>query len=173
MRKVLIIDTSILCVWLDVPGMDDCGPNNDRWDQERVNSKIEQEENAGTTFILPLASLIETGNHIAHANQYRLETAQALADIIRKSADDEDPWAAFTNQSELWSPEHLRNLAAEWPLLADQRIAMGDATIKALAEYYAEQFEVEILTGDQGLKAYEPIPAAGISVETPRRRLPK
>lgn len=31
MRKVLIIDTSILCVWLQVAGMETCGPNNDRW----------------------------------------------------------------------------------------------------------------------------------------------
>ena len=30
MRKVLIIDTSILCVWIDVLDMDTCGPDNDQ-----------------------------------------------------------------------------------------------------------------------------------------------
>ena len=30
MKSVLVIDTSILCVWLDVPGMNNCGPNNAR-----------------------------------------------------------------------------------------------------------------------------------------------
>lgn len=29
MNKVLIIDTCILCVYLQVPYMDDCGPDND------------------------------------------------------------------------------------------------------------------------------------------------
>ena len=43
MKKVLVIDTSILCVWLQVPGMDHCGPNDDCWDYARVNQKIEQE----------------------------------------------------------------------------------------------------------------------------------
>ncbi len=33
MKKVLILDTSILCVWLDVPGMDTCGPDDDKWDK--------------------------------------------------------------------------------------------------------------------------------------------
>lgn len=28
MRKVLVIDTSVLCVWLKVPGKETCGPSN-------------------------------------------------------------------------------------------------------------------------------------------------
>lgn len=44
MRKVLIIDTSILCVWLQVPGMADCGPDHDKWDKQRVARKIQEEE---------------------------------------------------------------------------------------------------------------------------------
>lgn len=71
MRKVLILDTSILCVWLEVPGMGHCGPNDDRWDGTRVTNKIRAEEKDGTTFVLPLASIIETGNHIAHAPHNR------------------------------------------------------------------------------------------------------
>jgi hypothetical protein len=39
MRKVLILDTSILCVWLDVPGMAECGPDGDKWERTRVASK--------------------------------------------------------------------------------------------------------------------------------------
>lgn len=42
MKKVLIFDTSILCVWLDVPGMDSCGSNQDKWDKARVQQKIEE-----------------------------------------------------------------------------------------------------------------------------------
>ncbi|MDM8548265.1 hypothetical protein [Candidatus Venteria ishoeyi] len=68
MRKILVIDTSILCVWLEIPGKTTCGTSNDHWDKVRVDDVIAQEEQQGAMFILPLASLIETGNHIAHAN---------------------------------------------------------------------------------------------------------
>ncbi len=167
MRKVLILDTSILCVWLDVPGMEGCGPDSDRWDKLRVEEKIQEEEKNRTTFVLPLASIIETGNHIAKSLHSRWERGTALAELIKKSAKEETPWAAFSEQSVLWSPEKLESLAIEWPNLAAQGISLADATIKNVAEYYAQlNCQVEILTGDWGLKAYEPIQVVSI----PRRR---
>ena len=167
MKKVLIIDTSILCVWLDVPGMGTCGPADDQWDKQRVQEKIQNETLASTTFVLPLATIIETGNHISQAPHSRKERGELLADLIRKSSDQMTPWAAFSDQSILWSPEKLKNLADTWPDLAAQKLSLGDVTIKDVAEYYAQMSnEVEILTGDQGLKAYEPIAPA----EIPRRR---
>lgn len=167
MKKVLIIDTSILCVWLDVPGMDSCGPNHDRWDKQRVDLKIQDEGQIGTTFVLPLATIIETGNHIAQSSHSRRERGQGLANLINKSADNETPWAAFSDQSILWSAERIKVLAETWPDLASQKLSLGDATIKDVAEYYAQMdCKVEILTGDQGLKAYQPIAPS----EIPRRR---
>ena len=68
---------------------------------------------------------------------------------------------------ELWNSEQLKQLATEWPTLASRKISIGDATIKTVAEYYAKTsstFQVEIFTGDGGLKAYEPVTPA------PRRR---
>jgi hypothetical protein len=166
-KKVLIIDTSILCVWLDIPGMDSCGPDNNKWDKLRVNEKIQSETQKGTTFVLPLASIIETGNHIAQAAHSRKERGDALADLMRKSADQQTPWAAFADQTILWSPEKLKSLANIWPELAAHKLSLGDTTIKDVAEYYAQmECEVEILTGDMGLKAYELL----IPVEKPRRR---
>ncbi len=167
MKKVLILDTSVLCVWLDVPEMDRCGPADDCWDRDRVVAKVEQEEQARTTFVLPLASIIETGNHIAQARHSRWERAQALADLMHKSAQRESPWAAFSEQSGLWSKEQLKVLAQTWPALAAQKLSLGDATIKDVADFYAQMgCQVEILTGDAGLKKYEPqVPAA-----IPRRR---
>jgi hypothetical protein len=167
MRKVLILDTSILCVWLKVPGKDTCGPDNDRWDRERVKRKISQETPAGTLLVLPVASIIETGNHIAQAKHSRRKHAGELAELMRSSADQRSPWAAFAEQSVLWSPERLKVLAATWPDLAARRLSLADATIKDVAEHYAAMgCQVEILTGDQGLKAYEP----PVPPEVPRRR---
>ncbi len=57
-----------LCVWLAVPGMGTCVPDNEKWDKPRVDTKINAEIEAKATLVLPLATLIETGNHIAQAN---------------------------------------------------------------------------------------------------------
>ncbi|GAX37818.1 hypothetical protein [Nodularia sp. NIES-3585] len=160
MQKVLIIDTSILCVYLAVPGKETCGTDNDKWDKSRVEERFQLEKEEGTQFILPLATIIETGNHIAQANSRRYEIAQAFADILVKVADGVIPWKVFTTEvDELWSSEQLKQLATEWPTLASRKISIGDATIKTVAEYYAKTSStliVEIFTGDQGLKAYEP-----------------
>lgn len=134
MKKVLILDTSILCVWLDVPGM---------------------------------ATLIETGNHIAQASHSRRERGEDLGELMRLSADERTPWAVFSDQYTLWTKEKLKALSEYWPELAQgQRLSLGDATIKDVAEYYAQMgLKIEILTGDKGLKAYEPS-----APEIPRRR---
>ena len=167
MRKVLIIDTSILCVWLAVPGKTTCGSASNHWNKERVDKVLEEEIRATTTLVLPLATILETGNHIAQANLLRYEAAQALAKLMAAAADEKTPWAAFTDQSVLWEAEELKKLAIEWPELAARRISIGDATIKTVAEHYARSgYQVEIFTGDEGLKAYEP----SVPVKPPRRR---
>lgn len=166
MQKVLVIDTSILCVYLKVPFMESCGPDRDKWDYNRVAGKINDEIRQKSLLVLPLATLIETGNHIAHVSGERYLLAEELSKIIVKAATAEEPWAAFTSQSELWSEENLKKLANEWPKLAASKISIGDATIKDVAEFYRESgFRVEILTGDGGLKAYEPK-----EIKVPRRR---
>lgn len=86
-------------------------PAHDRWDKQRVDGKLKMEMAEKTTFVLPLATIIETGNHIAQAGRYRKERGEALADLMRKSADEETPWAAFSDQSALWSTEKLKALA--------------------------------------------------------------
>lgn len=167
MRKVIIIDTSILCIWLGIPGKETCGSSNHQWDKPRVEALLQKEANESTTFVLPLASILETGNHIAQAKSRQYEMAQKLAEIMTLVAEEKTPWAAFTEQSVLWEAEGLKKLAAEWPNLAKQKISIGDATIKTVAEYYAKiGFRVEIITGDDGLKAYEPTSP----IPTPRRR---
>ena len=166
-NRVLILDTSVLCCWLKVPGKQTAGPSNDRWDYDRINDLLAAESKLNTIFVLPLATLIETGNHIAQASGERFELASSLADYLRQAADECSPWAAFTAQSELWSVENLRVLAERWPKLAVSRMTIGDATIKDVADYYAKAgYHVEIVTGDQALKAHEPSKPAVI----PRRR---
>lgn len=166
-RRVLILDTTVLCCWLQVPGKDEAGPLHDRWDHARIAHLLKKERDQGSTFVLPIATLIETGNHIAQAPGQRFERANSLAAHLKESADAHSPWAAFTDQSSLWESANLRKLADKWPLLAAGGTSIGDHTIKDVAEYYAQAgCQVQILTGDEGLKAYEPVKPASI----PRRR---
>ena len=75
--------------------------------------KIQNETEAGTTFVLPLATIIETGNHISQATHSRRERGTVLADLMRKSADQQTPWAAFSDQSFPLVMQPLRM----WPII--------------------------------------------------------
>ena len=151
-RKVLIIDTSILCVWLEVPTKKECKD----WDKELVDELIKEEIKQNSILVLPLATIIETGNHIAHSKGNIFELAEKLSKLMIEAADETSPWAAFTEQSHLWSAEGLKKLAEEFPNFAVQQLAIGDITIKIIAEFYNEMgYMVEIATGDEQLKPYE------------------
>ena len=167
-KHVFILDTSVLCCWLQIPGKEEAGPLHDRWNHQRISTLLAKERANQSTFVLPLATLIETGNHISQAPCQRFECASSLAACLQDAADAQSPWAAFTDQSPLWQADRLRELAATWPKLATGGTSIGDATIKNVAEYYARAgYVVEILTGDEGLKAYQPTQPALV----PRRRL--
>ena len=166
-RKVLILDTSVMCCWLDVPGRETAGSGENLWDRARAEALLESEKAAGSTFVLPLATLIESGNHIAQAAHSRYERAGDLMDCLRKSLDVMSPWVAFADQAGLWSKESMAKLVCEWPAVAAHRHSIGDATIRGVADYYSlAGFDVEIATADEALKAYEPRQSA----VQPRRR---
>lgn len=164
MRKILVIDTSILCCLLSIPGKEKAG---DKWDKNRVEKTMEVEKNTGSHFVLPIASLIETGNHIAQSSGDRFNLAKRLTSILTEAINGTTPWVLFTEQAPLWEKENLANLANEWPNLASMKLTIGDATIKKVADFYAKAgYTVEILTGDDGLKAHQPAQPEMI----PRRR---
>lgn len=156
-KKVIIFDTCVLCCWFNVPGKTTCGPEHDKWDHQRINDIIERERDKQTIFVLPLASIIEMGNHIALSSGDRYTLATQFASYIALTAENVSPWAAFNEQDTLWSKEAMNKLSTMWPTLATQGIGIGDATIKNVADFYAESgYNVELLTGDQGLKAHAP-----------------
>lgn len=167
MRKALILDTSILCVYLQVPGKQTCGPTGDLWDGARVKAHIEQAVQQGATLVLPLATVVETGNHIAQAPAERYEKAQALVALIEQAADARLPWAALSKEAEQWAGASLKEVVKPWPEKAARGLSMGDVLIAHVGQLFsAAGFHVEFLTGDLGLKSLEPPPPALI----PRRR---
>lgn len=170
MSKVLVVDTSILCVWLKVPFFDTCGSDRDLWTYNRVEAHLKQRLGEGYTLVLPLATIIETGNHIAQSKTGdRFVLASRLADLLHKVADAESPWAAFVDQAGLWQEKSLREIASHWPKRAAECHSMGDMTITLVADHYARaRLQVEIWTGDAGLRNHQP--TTPLSLAPPRRR---
>ena len=68
-RKVAILDTCLACVWLEVPRKEVVGADNDQWDTERVQCEITERTREGYEIVLPIAVMIEMGNHIAQIKQ--------------------------------------------------------------------------------------------------------
>ena len=180
-KKVWIIDTSVLLVWLGVPNKTPFEIDGETWDKNYIEKLIQQARNStNITLVLPLATLIETGNNIAQIKSpygsQRYPLAEKLANILIEAINEKSPWAAFTAQYDLWEGEKLKELATKWPDLAKQAdskkdkggLSMGDVTIKWIADHYAKMgLQVETLTGDKGLKSYEPVLKAQ---KQPRRR---
>ena len=156
MRKVYVLDTSVLCCYLAVPGRERCGPAHDVWDTNRIRQKIQAAEQANTaTILVPIAALIETANFIASLKNYAL--AEHFAVLLRRLADEQAPWGAASDETELWSADAFRKYADTWPQEAARGISLADRTVAEVARrQLAAGFHVEILTGDAGLKSLEP-----------------
>ena len=87
MQTVLIIDTSVFLNALNVPG----------FNQRRVEvlKDLEQFIRAeNVNMLLPLAAILETGNHIAQLSDGRLrrEYATKFASQVRQAIQGTAPW---------------------------------------------------------------------------------
>ena len=87
-KAVAIVDTSIFCEFLNIPTM-----NNSR---EKVFNKFQELVESDTSFLLPMAAVYETGNHIAQLKlsdgRVRRSYAQKFVKQVRKAINGESPW---------------------------------------------------------------------------------
>ncbi|HEX6042769.1 hypothetical protein [Longimicrobium sp.] len=88
MRAIGIIDTSVFCNILNVPR------RNQRRDQ--AVAELRTMMAAGDRLLLPLATIYETGNHIAQNADGRVRrlVAEAFVDSVRAAFSGDAPWAA-------------------------------------------------------------------------------
>ena len=70
--NVTFVDTSVLCELIEVPGM------HSRAAETR--EELRRREAAGERFVIPATAIIETGNHIEHANGDRRERRSGWSD---------------------------------------------------------------------------------------------
>ncbi|WP_449220585.1 hypothetical protein [Tistrella mobilis] len=88
MRTVILIDTSVYLNILKVPGFDQ--------QQQTVHADFRQYLSGNARFLLPMATIWETGNHIAHLGDGRLRRQHALRFIedVRGALSGDAPYTA-------------------------------------------------------------------------------
>jgi hypothetical protein len=148
-KKLAVVDSSILCVWLRVPGKETCG----QWEHDAVDSLIKKMVCDGTGLVLPFPSLIEVGNHIANAASGRYETAQKFSQFIKDAISGTKPWTLFAEQKIMFEGTKLHVLADAFPTAAARGTSLADLAITNIANYYRGiGYAVDILTGDGGMQ---------------------
>ena len=87
--NVKFIDTSVMLNLLEVPNM--CS------DSDKVKMQWKRNLESNDVLIMPSATIIETGNHIAHISNgnKRREIAKRFGEFLRKTANGEAPWELY------------------------------------------------------------------------------
>ena len=119
MNRVHFVDTSVLVELLNIPGF--------RNQHEEVNAEYLRLDRAGDTFVLPVAVLIETGNHIAHVEDGRMrwKTANTFKALVERALDGTKNWNVMP---EIRS-DVLKTILEQIPLQAKQKTGFGDVSI--------------------------------------------
>ncbi|CAI0885460.1 hypothetical protein [Serratia fonticola] len=160
MSAVCIIDTSVFLNLLNVPGKNQ--------DKESIIQDYSEYVELATTFILPMATIIETGNHIAQNGNgtLRRETAERFYVTVRGAFTGEAPYrtSEFPNTSEILSwlnrfPQLAGNNKSSTK--TSEGTSFGDLSIIVEYEKCVEKFpmtEVFIWSLDSDLNLYRHTP---------------
>ncbi|WP_352404959.1 hypothetical protein [Sporanaerobacter acetigenes] len=125
---VRFIDTTILANILDIPFM-----NQNRGQVIEEFKSLQKDENQ--VLILPLATIIETGNHIAHISDgnIRREKAKLMSEYLKNTAENNAPWQYYGKELD---KEDLIKLSIEFPDMATREVGLGDLSIVRAYEKY-------------------------------------
>ena len=160
--NVRFIDTSVMANMLKIPGR--CN------DAESVQEEFKQVLEAKELLILPIATIIETGNHIAHIadSNARRSIAGKFGEYLRKTAEGEAPWQLYGIEID---KEGLLYLADHIEENASQKIGIGDMSIIHAYDQYRETVpgigRIMIWSTDTHLQGYC---EENVSVTVNRRR---
>lgn len=146
--SICLLDTSIFCNVLMVPGR--CA------DQEEIVGEMESKIELGESLLLPLATIIETGNHIAHCprGDQRRRAAKRLVDSIKAAAEGRAPW---TPTRPLDIQEMLKWIDS-FPGYAIKDASLADLTIIKEFDYFRELHpnrHIYIWSLDKHLRGYD------------------
>lgn len=134
MNKVHFVDTCVLDNLLDVPG----------WNQEhsRILSEYKQYSDNGDIFVLPVAVLVETGNHIAQARYNKYEIATKFVELIHGAIEGRNNW----NVRPSISSDVLEKILTQYPSNAARSVGFGDTSIREqFEEYWVEKQPIGVM----------------------------
>lgn len=119
MSEIVVIDTSVFLNVLDVPGF-----NQDR---DSVLRELERLINRNATLLLPMAAVVETGNHIAQiaAGWLRRSFAERFCEQVGAAITGDAPWQAMRVPDR----ETFASWLVEFPDAATRRLGIGDLSI--------------------------------------------
>lgn len=150
MSTVHFIDTTVMTALLKVPHHN----SDERY--EETKEEYELLEQNGDVFVLPVAVLVETGNHIAHIpdGNMRREIAKKLATLVREAMKANNNWNII--------PEIpisvLEMILDQLPDQAMAGIGFGDISIvEQFNEYWEKRQPIgkmRIWSFDEHLSAY-------------------
>ncbi len=156
MGSVCIIDTSIFLNLLNVPGRNQ--------DKTLVIESFAEYADLDVTFILPMATILETGNHISQNGNgaVRRETALRFCEAVKGAFSGEAPYqpSEFPSSQEVLSwldsfPEHAGKNKS--PEKTNEGTSFGDLSIIEEFNKCVSRFsmsEVFIWSLDSDLKIY-------------------
>lgn len=118
-----LVDTSVFCEIVPVPG------RSQR--REDVLVKFEALIRGRVTLLLPIATILETGNHIAHITEggRRRTTAIRFVELVQPALGNLEGPAPWTVPHPLLNPEDMQRYLSRFPDYAMREISLGDLSI--------------------------------------------
>ncbi|MCB0141885.1 MAG: hypothetical protein KDE50_18420 [Caldilineaceae bacterium] len=147
MSSICIIDTSVFCNILKVP-------KKSQW-HEKTIAQFRRYNDDSYTFLLPMATIYETGNHIAQNGdgQVRRKTAELFVQQVTQAFQGQAPWTPtpFDSSAEfsIW--------LSQFPDQAMRGSGLGDLSIIKVFERQCELHphrRIFIWSYDSHLRAY-------------------
>ncbi|MFI6699363.1 hypothetical protein ACIBJC_10390 [Streptomyces sp. NPDC050509] len=136
------LDTSVLVEFLDVPFMND--------HQADVLAEMDRRLKDGVRFILPTATVVETGNHVFQIKDgiARRRCAGRFMNMLRRTALGEAPWKLYERT---WDGPFLMSLCdgaiTQMDLVehaARQQLGTGDLSIVVERDLYASRAQAHV-----------------------------
>ncbi|MEW2388312.1 hypothetical protein AB0933_08115 [Streptomyces venezuelae] len=136
------LDTSVLVEILDVPFMNE--------HRTEVLAEMDRRIRAGVRFVLPTATVIETGNHVFQVKQgqARRQCAERFMNALRQTAEGQAPWRLHERT---WDAAFLGSLCDGGSTgmtltqhAEGQVLGTGDLSIVAERDLYASKVQAEV-----------------------------
>jgi hypothetical protein len=142
-----IIDTCIFTNILDLPGLNQ--------DAQSIKELLVKYMKQGCSFTLPMATILETGNHIAQLadGNIRRKKAEEFTKFVSLCFNNTNPWEL----SDFPRSIEVSTWLDGFPDRAQQKLSFGDLSIVELfnlSRLQSPQKPVKIWTLDRQLNAY-------------------